>query len=548
MAGGQEMQGTKLAGSAAEVWSRSRIFWSKLRPQQRMFFGVGAAIAAAAVALAIWMIASPDYKPLIGNLQPDDLQTVASELSAKKIPYVIGPDGSSIRVPASQIDAARLEIASHDPTRTGQIGFEIFDKVSWGETEFDEKVNYQRALEGELERTIETIQNVKSARVHIVMARDSVFTDQERGAKASVTLRLKRGTLSREETLQIARLVAASVDNLDPKDVVIVDADGNRTLSGGTGDDGAGGTLDEQLTHHLIAMLAPVVGADHVHATVNVEYETGSTEENDEKYDPTVSVPLSMQRTEETDGGGGPGGVPGTSSNVPSAKAARAAKTAKGPATPTPAQASTGPSSKTESAVYGVDKTVRHIVEPAGGIRRISAAVVVDDDVERQQQNGKWVTVDHKRTPQELAMITQLAQAAIGFNAARGDNVTVENLGFERPDASDLGPQTLLDRVRNGVQDFATEIRYAVLLVLFVLVYILMIRPIQRKVLATPLASRPLPTLPAAAELENSPAVDIASLSLGQRSLALKKEIAGFIQSEPEVSSIAIHSWLHEES
>lgn len=537
MAGGQQAQGGKLADTVTEVLRRSKIFWSRLGPQQRMFFGAGAAIAVAAVVIAIWLVTSPDYKPLIGGLEPEDLQTVASQLAAKKIPYQIGSDGTSIRVPASQIDAARLEIASHSATRSGRIGFEIFDKVSWGQTEFDEKVNYQRALEGELERTIETIQNVRSARVHIVMAKDSVFTDQERSAKASVTLRLKHGSLTHQEIMQIARLVAASVDNLDPKDVVITDADANRTLAGNGTPDSDNTSLDDELTRRLVATLAPVVGADRIRATVNVEYETGSTEENDEKYDPTVSVPLSMQRTEQTDGGDGVGGVPGTSSNVPSAKAGK-------PTSPT----STGPSSKTESATYGVNKTVRHLIEPAGGIRRISAAVVVDDAMERQQQNGKWVTVHRKRSPQELKMIAELAQAAVGFNSARGDNVTVENLSFDRPDDSDLEPQTLVYRLHKGVDDFSNLIRYAVLLVLFVLVYFLMIRPFQRKVLGTPITTPALPPMAVAAELGDTSAKDLANLSLGQRSLALKKELAGFIESEPEASTVALRSWLHEEA
>jgi flagellar M-ring protein FliF len=119
----------------------------------------------------------------------------------KRYPILSGPDGTSITVPADQVDAARLEVASHDAPHSGRIGFEIFDKVSWGQTEFDEKVNYQRALEGELERTIQTMSNVKSARVHLVMATDSVFMDRERGAKASVTLRLKGGSLSRGRDL-----------------------------------------------------------------------------------------------------------------------------------------------------------------------------------------------------------------------------------------------------------------------------------------------------------------------------------------------------------
>lgn len=537
MASRQEKVITKMSGNAGEILDRSKLFWAKLRPQQRMLFGVGVAIAVAAVALAIWLISTPNYKPLMTGLDPEDLQTIASQLAAKKIPYTVGPDGTSIRVPASQLDAARLEVASHDATHSGRIGFEIFDKVSWGQTEFDEKVNYQRALEGELERTIETIRNVKSARVHIVMAKDSVFADQQRGAKASVTLSLKRGSLSREEVAQIARLVAGSVDDLDPKDVVIVDADGNRTLGGGDGSDASGDSLEDQLTHRLVATLTPVVGADNIRATVNVEYETGSSEENDEKYDPTVSVPLNMQRSEESSGGDGIGGIPGTSSNVPSAKPA-STKAAKG----------SGPTSQTESATYGVNKTVRHIVEPAGGIRRITAAIVLDDAMERQQQKGKWVTVRRKRSPEELKMISDLAEAAIGFNSSRGDRISVENLSFDRPDASDDDTSSMLDRAHKIVNDFSTVIRYGVLLILFLLVYMLMIRPIQRNVMAVPVPQPALAVPAGVAELENGALPETTSVSVGQRSLALKKELTDFIRSEPEASTIAVRSWLHEEA
>lgn len=537
MAAKQETVVTKLTGNAGDILDRCRMFWSKLRPQQRMFFGIGLAIAVAAVGVAVWLIAAPDYKPLMTGLDPEDLQTISAQLAAKKIPYVVGTDGTSIRVPASELNAARLEVASHDATRSGRIGFEIFDKVSWGQTEFDEKVNYQRALEGELERTIETIRNVKSARVHIVMAKDSVFADQERSAKASVTLSLKRGSLSREEIAQIARLVAGSVDDLDPKDVVITDADGNRTLGGGDGSDFAGDSLEDQLTRRLVATLAPVVGADRLRATVNVEYETGSSEENDEKYDPTVSVPLNMQRSEESSGGEGVGGVPGTSSNVPSPK-------------PTPANAAkgSGPTSQTESATYGVNKTVRRIVEPAGGIRRVTAAIVLDDAMDRQQKNGKWVTVPRKRSPEELKMITDLAEAAIGFNSTRGDSISVENLSFDRPDGPDLDSGSFLDRAHKTVDDFSTLIRYGVLLILFLLVYMLMIRPMQRKVMATPGSQHSLPNPAAVAELDSGTAVETASLSVGQRSLALKKELTEFIRTEPEASTIAVRSWLHEEA
>ena len=258
----------------------------------------------------------------MSGLEAADAQAITAQLAAKKIPYLVSPDGTSITVPADQVDAARLEVASHDSPHSGRIGFEIFDKVSWGQTEFDEKVNYQRALEGELERTIQTMSNVKSARVHLVMATDSVFMERERGAKASVTLRLRGGTLSRAEVSEISRLIAGAVDELKPADVVIIDADSNQSLGlsgGGSTDPGDG--IEQELTRRLISTLAPVVGADRMRASVNVEYETGSSEESQDKYDPAVSVTLNMQRSEDVTGpGAGVGGVPGTSSNVAAAK------------------------------------------------------------------------------------------------------------------------------------------------------------------------------------------------------------------------------------
>ena len=180
---------------------RVKLFWAGRSTQQRVYLGAGLAITLAVVVFFAKMLATPVYKPLMSGLEPADAQAITAQLAAKKIPYLVSPDGASITVPADQVDAARLEVASHDSPHSGRIGFEIFDKVSWGQTEFDEKVNYQRALEGELERTIQTMSNVKSARVHLVMATDSVFMDRERGAKASVTLRLKGGSSNQSRNL-----------------------------------------------------------------------------------------------------------------------------------------------------------------------------------------------------------------------------------------------------------------------------------------------------------------------------------------------------------
>jgi flagellar M-ring protein FliF len=398
-------------------------------------------------------------------------------------------------------------------------------------------VNYQRALEGELERTIQTMSNVKSARVHLVMASDSVFLEKERGAKASVTLRLRHGSLSREDVSAISRLVAGAVDELKPSDVVIVDADSNELLGQNSGPGAGGDGLEQELSRRLMATIGPVVGADRIHSSVNVEWETGSSEESQEKYDPAVSAVLTMQHSEETTGPGAtPAGVPGTTSNVPTGKAG-AAKTV----VTSPSQ-----SSKTDNDTYGVNRTTRHVIEPAGGIRRITAAVVLDDAVEHKQVNGKWIDVSHKRTPEELGLITGLAQAAIGFNSTRGDVVTVQNLAFDRP-AADIGPAKFMDEARKDLNDYSSVIRYSMLLLLFLLVYLLVIRPIQKRVLATPVKELAQPKAQVQIETEEDAQL-AASTNLAKRSVTLKKQLAEFVKAEPESSSVAVRAWLREET
>jgi flagellar M-ring protein FliF len=539
---------TKQTASGGAAIDRVKLFWAGRSSQQRVYLGLGLAATLGVAAFFVKMMATPEYKPLMAGLEAADAQAITAELAAKKIPYLVGPDGTSITVPADQVDAARLEVASHDSPHSGRIGFEIFDKVSWGQTEFDEKVNYQRALEGELEQTIQTMSNVKSARVHLVMATDSVFMDRERGAKASVTLRLKGGSLTRAEISEISRLVAAAVDELKPADVVIIDADSNKTfgLSSGSSDTSDG--IEHELTQRLIATLAPVVGADRMRASVNVEYETGSSEESQDKYDPAVSVTLNMQRSEETTApGAGVGGVPGTSSNVAAAKPV-AATTPGAPATPPPAIIrDLGQSSKTESATYGVNRTTRHLIEPAGSIRRVTAAVLLDDAIERKQEKGKWVETHHKRTPDELKTISEIAQAAIGFNSARGDVISVQNLSFDHPVAAEIPPITFADKARKGINDYSSVIRYAGLLVLFLLVYLLMLRPIQKRALA---ATNPLlanSRVPVVAEAEAG-AMGESAANLALRSQVLRKQLAEFVKAEPESSTNAVRAWLREET
>ena len=423
------------------------------------------------------------------------------------------------------------------------MGFELFYKSSCGQTEFDEKVNYQRALEGELERTIQTLSGVKSARVHLVMPTSSVFLDRERGAKASVTLRMKRGTLAPEQLNAISRLVSGAVDDLSPHDVAIIDADSNEALGAKSGTL-EGRELEAELSKRLLATLGPALGAENLRTSVNVEYDMSSSEESQDKYDPAVSAVLSSQKTSEQVGAGaGVGGVAGTASNLPNATA---------PAANTPTPDDGAQLSSSDNSTFGVNKVVRHTSSPAGRIRRITAAVLVNDAVERKQVKGKWLTAPHKRTPQQLEQIADLARGVLGADSARGDVVTVQNLTFDDPESA-YAPATLMDKVQNSMRQFGTPLRYAAMLLLFALVWALMIRPVQNQVIAS---MKELPAATVSAPLLQASPAGTAELAAGAVRTALqdevettrmKRELSDLVQSEPASMTRTLQSWLRED-
>ncbi|WP_263372913.1 flagellar basal-body MS-ring/collar protein FliF [Granulicella aggregans] len=518
----------------SQIFAQLKQFWMTRTPKQRLMLGAGAVATVGLVGLFANLMSTPDYKPLMSGLETADAQTISAELKSKNIPYQLSADGKSISVPSDQLDAARLDISSSSPTHSGRMGFEIFDKVSWGQTEFDEKVNYQRALEGELERTITTLANVKSARVHLVMATDSVFVDRERGAKASVTLKLARGGLTHDETASIQRMVSGAVEGLKPSDVSIIDADSNLALNTG-GDAGGDDGAERQLSQRLIATLGPVVGADHIRASVNVEYDPSTMEENLEKYDPSVSATLQIQRSDESSGGGkvAVGGVPGTTSNVPQ----------KLPNVPvTNGDDSNAQVSKTESATYGVNKISRHSMQPAGRIKRITAALLVDDAVTRKlEKNGKWTEVRTKRTPQELEQIQTLATNAIGLDTARGDAITVQNLSFASAAPDERTPATVFEQARKGLSDYSSIVRYAMLAILFLMAYVLMIRPMQKKVLEQVVQ---MPTQPVLAAAESPVPALPTSVSAARQ---LREQLGAQVEAEPAKSARLLQAWLREE-
>src|SRR6202142_3481932 len=256
------------------IQKQAKDFLAALTGTQKAML-LGAAVVTIAVVVGFAnLMATPDYKPLVTGMEASDAAALGTKLPAKNIPYRMGSDGKSVEVPSDKIGASRMEIASDRMPHSGRLGFELFDKMNWGQTEFDEKVNYQRALEGELERSIQTLKDVDSVRVHLVMPVRSVFIDRERAAKATVVLKLRSGKLPEDTQLGIARLVAGAVDDLSAENVTVIDADTNRPLGMPKRDGVSGdGSLGQELSARLVQTLEPGGGPDHIGASVTVEYD-----------------------------------------------------------------------------------------------------------------------------------------------------------------------------------------------------------------------------------------------------------------------------------
>lgn len=526
-----------MAGSKNAI-DQLRQFWASRNGRQKAFLIGGAGATALILTLFVRLIGTPDYKPLFTGLEPTDAQALTAKLDAQGIPHQTSADGKTISVPADKLDVARMQTASDGAPHSGRMGFELFDKMSWGQTEFDEKVTYQRALEGELARSIETLSDVEQARVHLVMPTDSVFLDRQRSAKASVVLKLRRGSLSKDAALAISRLVSGAVDELRPEDVSIVDADSDRSLNAQDEANSQGGDAD--LSNRLISTLEPVVGAGKIRASVNVDYDHGTTDESQEKYDPTVSAVLSDQKSEDTAAGSAiAAGVPGTSSNIPSPKQQP----------PQAASAPTSPlqSSKSETAQYGVNKTIVHTITPAGRVQRVTAAILVDDAIVKNVQKGKVTYTRRKRTPQELTQIKELAEAAIGFDEKRGDTISVQNLAFDGDTADlDVPAPTWTAQAQKVVTDYSSVLRPVSLLMLFVLAYLFVLRPVQKHALSPTTAAAGAEPLLSTTHQEALPstATDFGGPA---RATQLKQEMVELIKQKPTHTSRAVQAWMREE-
>ena len=529
--------------SGNEFFHRLEQFFQGLTLSQRLLLAGGAIVVGAVLWIFVGLLSQPKYVVLYSGLRSEEAQNLASRLAAKNISHQISADGGSLLVPDDKLDASRLETAAAGLPRSTRLGFELFDTPNWAGSDFTEKVNYQRALEGELERTLATLSEVEAVRVHLVMPQESLFTEQQHDAKAAVILKTRSGHLSEQAQQAIPQLVASAVDRLRPENVTVVDADSNTPLLHNR--DGANGRafgVDEELAKTLVQTLEPVVGADHVRASVHVEYDLGSSEDTQETYDPKTTATLTQEHSEESSTGAAPVGVPGTASNVPTSTA---------PATP--AATAEQSSSRSDATTYAVSKSLHHSVEPPGRIRRIAAAVLVDDVVETTQQAGKSITTRRKRTADEMKQIEQLAQAAIGVDPQRGDVLAVENLSFQQAPAETIVPPSKTEHLRRLVEPWTWMLRYAGLVALFLVVYWMILRPVKKQALA---AFRELPgrvtsrlAPPAAGTgvtVQLAPGASTLE-SGGNRATQLKRVLSEKIKAEPESASRLVQGWVQQE-
>lgn len=551
------------------------------------------ALSLIAVVGTLWVFVSllgrGDFKVLYSGLDPAEANTIAKRLAQENIPAQISSDGKTLSVPDSRLDKARLDMAAEGFPQSGRLGFEIFDQPSWGQSDFAEQVNYQRALEGELERTIQDLTDVEAVRVNLVLPHDSLFTEQQRQAKASVLVKLRNGRLSDRSLRAITYLVASAVDTLSPDNVTVIDANGNVpiVLRGGVkpGSPEGAGEYEQALDQKLTATLTPILGADHFVAKATVEYDQASSENTQETYDPKDSVVLTSQMTSDGgDDGTSAAGVPGAASNVPQDQSGNANSPNNTTNPPNPNNASSNSSNgqnaapatsdgsgddgsgvTSSSKTFAVGRTVVHTVRPPGAIRRITAAILVDNKTQTQTVNGKQTEVAVARTPAELKQIQDLTAAVLGLDTARGDVVTVENMPFQITPVQTSGPLSGIQKLAPLVNEYGYIFRYFVLGLLGILIFLFVVQPLMKQLVAMPRelagteggrsigagSAAPGMGLPGSAQslasANGAPLEELEPATPRQRTALLKEALATKVTKTPAEAGRLIEGWLREE-
>ena len=453
---------------------------------RQLALGAGMAMVLGIMA-AVWMWnAKPDYRVLLSNYSDRDGGAIVAALQQMNIPYQYAEGGGAILVPAERVHDARLKLATQGLPKGGNVGFELMENQKLGVSQFLEQVNFQRAMEGELARTINSIASVQSARVHLAIPKPSVFVRDKERPTASVLLNLHAGRqLDRQQVSAILHLVASSVPDLTAANVTVVDQNG--VLLSNPDAKAANNQLDPQqlkyiaevqdsIVKRIESILTPMVGVGNVRAEASAEVDFSRTEQAAETYKPNGmpdDAAMRSQRINETStpDAAKVGGVPGAASNQPAQKVATAP--ALEASAPTPTQ-------KDNTTNYELDKTVRYVQQSMGGIKRLNVAVLVN--------HKREVAADGKvslraLTADEKTQVTDLVKEAMGFNKERGDSLSVANSAFTEPLKEIIPEEPIWQPYANlGTAKIAGQYALTTLLMLYLFFGVL--RPLIKKATA----------------------------------------------------------------
>lgn len=538
-----------------QLLARARTLTSNFTGGQLAMLATTFVLVVGIIVGSAWYLNAPTYTLLFSDMDPETAGDIVTRLKNLKVPYQLDEGGRAVRVPADRVDELRLELTAQGMPESGRVGFEIFDRTAFGATQFLEQVNYRRALEGEIARTIATIAEVSSARVHIAMGKETLFGDP-RPAKASVILKLRGSRSLPESTIAgISNLVAASVEGLRPEAVVILDHFGRPLARPRDGNDVLAAQqverqqrIEQDMAARVVALLEPVVGPDRVRVNIAVKLNPQSREETEERWDPN-SVVRSRQTSADQQIGAAAGGVAGARGNDP--------------ATP-PASGPTGPSTtrNAETTTYEVSRTTRHTIQPPGEVARLSVAVILDDDHAAKTGDNGQTTIERKpRTPEELQKIQSLVAAAVGLEPDRGDQLTVENVSFDEPVVVEPPPAPFHERYAPQLWEGG---RIAAVLAIAMLAFFMFIRPMFRRVglkpapvvaVETPTAeavSMPTTTgLRTVAEMESAIDAELDALTAkyaeDRRLPVLTRRVSAVTVKEPESVAKLLRAWINDQ-
>lgn len=454
--------------------------------QLGLMLGLAASIAVG-VGVALWLVTEKDYKPLYSSLDRIDASSVIDVLDSHAIAYRIDQRSGALLVDASQVHQARIQLAAAGMPMDRNVGFELLDQEQpLGTSQFMESARYRRGLEGELARTISSIGAIRSARVHLAIPKSTVFLRDAREPRASVFIEAYRSIpLEQEQVRAIANLVASSVPELALRNVTVVDQRGNLLSDFADQDPGFAQAarqleynrqVEDDLLQRVNSLLEPIVGSEKYRAEVAVDLDFTRIEQTAEIYNPDLPAIRSEQTSnEQTLAGSGEGGVPGALTNQPPETGQIAdvadAGTGAAPSEPSPSQ-----SKVLETRNFELDRTISHTLHQTGKIKRLTVAVAVDD-LSAESGDG----AETEKTPwdqADLDRLTVLVQNAVGFDAARGDRVTVINTPFlrELPEPIPVVEPTLMEQPW-----FWTSVKMALGVLAFIVVIFMVLRPTMRR-------------------------------------------------------------------